>query len=138
MKTTHPFSGRILFSALTLAGMGLGASIAMSPAAAQRSERVLVIFGDEKCPTSNGEEIVVCSRKPESERYRIPEELRRSDSRANETWGDRASSLEYVGGGGLQTCSPVGASGADGCRRQLVRKACEEDKANGKKCGISF
>lgn len=123
---------------LTIAALGLGAGLALSPAAAQRTERVLVIFGNDKCPTSNGEEIVVCSRKPEGERYRIPEELRRTESRGNENWGDRASSLEYVGGGGLQSCSPVGASGAAGCYRELTRKACEEDKANGKKCGIKF
>lgn len=109
-----------------------------SPALAQRSERVLVIYGSDKCPTSGGEEIVVCSRKPEGERYRIPEELRKSDSRANETWGDRATSLEYVGKTGVNSCSPIGPGGANGCVRELARKACDEDKADGKKCGIKF
>lgn len=133
MKTT-----RLLFSALAMAGMGLGASIALSPASAQRTERVLTIFGNDRCPTSNGEEIVVCSRKPEGERYRIPEELRRTEGRGNETWGDRASSIEYVGRSGVQSCSPVGAGGASGCFKELARKACDEDKADGKKCGIKF
>ncbi len=131
MKTIH-----LLSAALAMAGMAAG--LGLSPALAQRSERVLVIFGTDKCPTSNGEEIVVCSRKPESERYRIPEELRRSDSRANETWGDRATALEYVGRSGTQSCSPVGAGGATGCFKELARKACDENKADGKKCGIKF
>lgn len=109
-----------------------------APAAAQRSERVLVIYGSDRCPTSNGEEIVVCSRKPEGERYRIPEELRKTEGRGNENWGDRASSLEYVGRTGTQSCSTAGAGGATGCFKELARKACDEDKADGKKCGIKF
>lgn len=128
----------LLFSALLTAGLGIGAAIAPSPATAQRTERVLTIFGEDKCPTSNGEEIVVCQRRPEGERYRIPEELRRTESRGNENWGDRASSLEYVGRSGVQSCSPVGAGGASGCFKELARKACDEDKADGKKCGIKF
>ena len=35
------------------------------PAFAQQADRVLVIFGNDKCPTNaSGEEIVVCSRRP--------------------------------------------------------------------------
>ena len=129
---------RLLFSALTLVSMGIGAGVALSPVSAQRTERVLTIFGNDKCPTSNGEEIVVCSRKPEGERYRIPEELRRTEGRGNESWGDRASSIEYVGQSGTQSCSPTGAGGATGCYREIARKACDEAKAAGKKCGIKF
>lgn len=46
------------------------------PAQAQRSERVLVIFGNDPCPTNaSGDEIIVCARRPESERYRIPQQI---------------------------------------------------------------
>jgi len=109
-----------------------------APALAQRSERVLTIFGSDPCPSSNGEEIVVCRRMPEAERFRIPEELRHTTGRGNETWGDRAASIEYVGKSGVNSCSPSGAGGASGCFRELARKACDEDKADGKKCGIKF
>jgi len=136
MTTKRSPFGHILFAGLALAGIGAGLSI--TPAVAQRTERVLTIFGDEKCPTSNGEEIVVCTRKPEGERYRIPEELRKTEGRGNENWGDRASSLEYVGRSGVQSCSPTGPGGASGCFKELARKACDEDKADGKKCGIKF
>jgi hypothetical protein len=122
----------------------LGAIAAMAaalplaaPAEAQRTQRVLTIFGEDKCPTSDGDEIVICQRKPEGDRYRIPEELRRTEP-TTDTWGDRASSLEYVGRSGTQSCSASGASGASGCFKELARKACDEDKANGKKCGIKF
>jgi hypothetical protein len=129
---------RTLLPVLMLALNIGGAPILMAPAAVQAADRVLIIYGDDKCPTSNGEEIVVCSRKPESERYRIPEELRHTTDRGNENWGDRASSLEYVGRGGLQSCSATGSGGASGCFKELARKACDEKKDDGKKCGFKF
>ena len=134
--TTH----RLLPPALAILAVLAAATPFVAPVAvqAQRTERVLTIFGTDPCPTSNGEEIVVCRRVPESERYRIPEELRRTEGRGNETWGDRVSSIEYVGCGGVQSCSPSGPGGASGCFRELARKACDEDKADGKKCGIKF
>ncbi|KKC27372.1 hypothetical protein [Sphingomonas sp. SRS2] len=133
MKTT-----RFLSPALAMIAALASIGPVSAPAVAQRAERVLTIFGTDPCPTSNGEEIVVCRRMPEAERYRIPEELRRTQGRESETWGDRASSIEYVGKSGTNSCSPSGSSGASGCFREMARKACDEDKADGKKCGIKF
>lgn len=126
------------FLAAALATGILFTGLTTTPAAAQRSEKVLTIFGGDKCPTSNGDEIVICRRLPEEERYRIPKELRATGERGNETWGDRAASIEYVGRSGSNSCSPAGAGGTTGCFRELARKACAEDKADGKKCGIGF
>lgn len=131
-------SPKFMPSALALLAALAAAAPLAAPVQAQRSERVLTIFGTDPCPSSNGEEIVVCRRMPEAERYRIPEELRRTEGRGNENWGDRASSLEYVGRSGAQSCSTSGPGGASGCFRELARKACDEDKADGKKCGIKF
>ncbi|MES2498249.1 MAG: hypothetical protein V4618_19195 [Pseudomonadota bacterium] len=131
--TTH----RFLPPALAILAVIAAAAPFAAPLQAQRAERVLTIFGTDPCPTSNGDEIVVCRRIPESERYRIPEELRRTEPR-DDNWGDKASSLEYVGRSGVQSCSTSGVGGASGCHRELARKACEEDKADGKKCGIKF
>lgn len=131
-------SNRIFTPALAIFAAAAAMVPALAPVQAQRTQRVLTIFGTDTCPTSNGDEIVVCQRMPESERYRIPEQLRRTEGRGNETWGDRASSIEYVGRSGAQSCSPSGAAGASGCFKQLARKACDEDKADGKKCGIKF
>ena len=133
MKTT-----RFLSPALAMIAAIASIGPVASPVQAQRTERVLTIFGTDPCPTSNGEEIVVCRRMPEAERYRIPEELRRTTGREAETWGDRAASIEYVGKSGTNSCSPSGSGGASGCFREMARKACDEDKANGKKCGIKF
>jgi hypothetical protein len=128
---------RLSVPALAVLAMALPAPIGFQ-ALAQRHERVLTIFGKDPCPTSNGEEIVVCRRLPEGERYRIPQDLRKTEGRGNETWGDRAATLEFVGKTGINSCSPSGAGGASGCFRELARKACDEDKAEGKKCGIKF
>ena len=133
MKTLRFLSPVLALTAAVLAVMPVAA-----PVQAQRTERVLTIFGTDPCPTSNGEEIVVCRRMPEAERYRIPEQLRRTENRGNETWGDRAASIEYVGKSGTNSCSPGGSGGASGCFREMARKACDEDKADGKKCGIKF
>ena len=91
MKTSSFLAPALAILALAAAG-----SI-VTPVQAQRTERVLTIFGSDPCPSSNGEEIVVCRRMPEAERYRIPEELRKTEGRGNETWGDRAATLDYVG-----------------------------------------
>ena len=71
-------------SALALFAALIAAAPLAAPVQAQRSERVLTIFGTDPCPTSNGEVIVVCNRRPEGERFRIREELRRTDIRGND------------------------------------------------------
>jgi hypothetical protein len=104
------------------------AALAPSAAPAQSSQRIarVVIYGNDPCPrASNGEEIVVCARRPETERYRIPKELRDqpSDDPASMSWAERAQSLEYVGRTGTQSCSTVGPGGFTGCWEQLMRTA---------------
>jgi hypothetical protein len=101
-----------------------------APARAQSGDKILIVYGDDPCPTSNGEEIVVCARKPEGERYRIPQELREAaKDKAPPNWADRARSLEYVGRGGTSSCSADGAGGWTGCWSKLMREAREERKA---------
>jgi hypothetical protein len=96
---------------------------------AQDTVRRIVVYGDDPCPPSTDGEIVVCARLPETERYRIPEELREDaveDDPASESWASRAKSIEYVGDGGIQSCSAVGPSGFTGCWADMVRQAREE------------
>ena len=88
----------------------------------------LVVYGDDPCPRSNDEEIVVCAREPESERYRIPKKLRRTKpDAAQRSWGDRVQLLEMVGRQGTpNSCSPIGSNGQSGCMAQFLRQAREE------------
>jgi hypothetical protein len=91
---------------------------------AQPPERMvtLVVFGDDPCPRSSNEEIVVCARLPENERYRIPKRFR-----GKKSWVSRARELEYVSRAGTpNSCSPVGSGGQTGCFSQFLRQAREE------------
>ena len=102
------------------------------PVFAQAQTRVLDIFGNDKCPTNAaGEEIVVCARRPEAERYRIPKEFRQSSEIApgNQSWANRAASLDSVGRTGTDSCSTTGPSGWTGCWAQQMRQARAEKRA---------
>ncbi|MFM5913604.1 MAG: hypothetical protein ACKOPR_02490 [Chakrabartia godavariana] len=101
-----------------------------APASAQRAERVLVIFGNDPCPTdSSGSEIVVCARRPETERYRIPKEVRpRSQAPQNQSWAARSQSVMSTGRTGTDSCSAVGAGGWTGCWAEQMRAAKAEAK----------
>ncbi|MEO1167481.1 MAG: hypothetical protein AAFW97_02095 [Pseudomonadota bacterium] len=107
--------------------IGALAVIPSAPVEAQNNVRMQIVYGDDECTTSNGEIIVVCVRRDESERYRIPPELRDTrDLAANESWLARAQSVEYVGRSGTMSCSPVGPGGFTGCTDQLLRSARAE------------
>ncbi|MDI1296986.1 MAG: hypothetical protein PSY12_14090 [bacterium] len=93
------------------------------------SEKVnlVIVYGDDACPQSQGNDIVVCARKGEEERYRIPEGLRGDPNKpSHQAWGERVRSVEYVGRSGTESCSPVGSGGATGCFAQLSRLAKAE------------
>ena len=107
------------------------------PAGAQqrtaRAENIrqVVVYGRDRCPRGSGDEIVICARRPESERYRIPRALRdRTPDRGGTSWAARARSLEYVGRTGIQSCSTVGPGGFTGCWNEMMRQAREDRRAN--------
>jgi hypothetical protein len=88
----------------------------------------LIIYGDDPCPQSTGDEITVCARKSEGERYRIPEPLRDTDRPGNESWTQRVLAYETVGATGINSCSPAGAGGEYGCTQKLINAAYAERK----------
>ena len=122
---------RLIAAALVFSASGLGLA---APAMAQDSpgDRVnqLIVYGDDPCPQSTGEEITVCARKAEDERYRIPEPLRGSDSPQNEAWTQRVQAYETVGASGIMSCSPAGAGGEYGCTQKLIKEAYAERKGS--------
>ncbi|HEX8239892.1 MAG TPA: hypothetical protein VF574_09160 [Allosphingosinicella sp.] len=104
-----------------------GAALA-SPAAARAGElpeRVesVTVYGDDPCPKSQGDDIVVCGRKPETERYRIPKELRRSrDQRRGAAWATRVAEMEEATRFTRpNSCSVVGSWGQTGCLEAAIR-----------------
>jgi hypothetical protein len=72
----------------------------------------VIVYGNDPCPRSTDSEIVVCARKPESERYR--------------SWTEKAKSFEYVGRTGIQSCSAVGPGGYTGCLQNMIDRAKAE------------
>lgn len=117
----------LFFSAPILMAGAMFANPALAQDAAGDRVNQLVIYGDDPCPQSTEGEIVVCARKDESERYRIPETLRDNPNDAkNEAWSERVRAYEYVGKSGTQSCSPVGAGGFTGCTQKLLKQAYAE------------
>lgn len=117
---------------LSLALAATGAAFLAAPAATQTSDRItqLVVYGDDPCPAGGAGEIVVCARKPETERYRIPEIFRGENDPQALSWAARATQFEYVSDTGIQSCSTVGPGGFTGCWAEMMRIAQEERRAN--------
>ena len=117
---------------LSLVFAAAAMTVAPAPAAAQDAAgdrvNVLEVFGDDPCPQSTADEIVVCERRDENDRYRIPEALRGSSDPANEAWASRVRAYEAVGDFGPLSCSPVGAGGELGCTAQMIAAAYEEKR----------
>jgi len=118
-------------SSLALAGPML---VAPAPALAQSSRiSEIIVYGTDPCPRSTDDEVVVCARKPESERFRIPERYRQTGPRqTREAWANKATAFETYGKTGIQSCSPVGPAGFTGCQQQLINQAFKERREQAK------
>ena len=119
------------FSAALGAGSMIvaGLAIAPAPALAQAKSDVseIIVYGTDPCPRSTDDNIVVCARKPEGERYRIPEKLRSTGSfQSRQSWANRATQFETYGRTGINACSPVGPGGFTGCSDKLIKEAFKE------------
>ncbi|NKJ42708.1 MULTISPECIES: hypothetical protein [unclassified Novosphingobium] len=143
--TSSRLTVRLGVPALLLGGLLMGATPALAAQGATRGpatqpveegpvqgdEKVnqLIIYGDDPCPVSTAEQITVCARKDEAERYRIPTPLRDNpNDPKNQTWTDRVKAYETVGAAGINSCSPVGSGGASGCTMRLINQAYAEKK----------
>ena len=106
------------------------ALVAPAPALAQGSRiSEIIVYGTDPCPRSTDDEVVVCARKPESERFRIPERYRQAGPRqTRESWANKATAFETYGRTGINSCSPVGPAGFTGCTQQLINQAFKDRK----------
>jgi hypothetical protein len=126
-----PMKSRLIRTALPLA-LGLLASAAGAQAepSAASSESHVVVYGDDPCPPSTDDQVVVCGRRPEEERYRIPRPLRRSSRRPESSWASDAADLEEAQ---RETrpdgCSVIGSWGQSGCTQQMIRQWRAERRA---------
>jgi hypothetical protein len=102
-----------------------------APALAQSAPTVaeIIVYGNDPCPRSTDDKVVVCARRPEAERYRIPPKMRPSGTpQQMESWAVRSKNLETVGATGINSCSPVGPAGYTGCLIKVIQEAKGERK----------
>lgn len=88
---------------------------------------ILIAYGDEPCPEATGDEIVVCARHPDSDRYRVPVELReglKDDALAGGgSWASAVEAHDDVARlGRPNSCSVVGSNGFSGCTSAMLRQ----------------
>ena len=116
-------------SLLTAAGFAV-ATLCMGAAHAEPPERIsiLVTYGDDPCPQETtgkeGDDIVVCARKPESERYRIPKKLREQPAAVGGPgWASQVANMEEAGRALMPgSCSVNGSAGQTGCTQAMLRQ----------------
>lgn len=93
--------------------------------------RTTTVFGDDPCPTATNDEIVVCGRLPEAERFRIPQKLRKpKNARVARPWSEQNAVLDDVAR--VQrpdSCSAVGSGGQTGCTQAMIRQWAAERRA---------
>ena len=98
------------------------------PAHADSAVTHVTVYGKDACPKGGKDEIVVCAHEPESERYRIPKNLREAPliSPEREAWAKRAESTLAAGKAGTGSCTAIGAGGWTGCWAEQMRAAKAE------------
>jgi hypothetical protein len=123
---------------LPLAALFMATSLFALPAAAQEADtsaaekiNQVIVYGNDQCAPSAADEIVVCNRLPEQDRYRVPQLFRGGDplDPRNQAWLNRVTTMERVGRFGTDSCSPVGLGGFTGCTQALVAGARAEEQA---------
>ena len=119
-----------LMSAAAVA-LSAGYAALPAPATAQAQPNIaeIIVYGNDPCPRSTDDQVVVCARRPETERYRIPPNMRQSGTpQQMQSWAMRSKSLETAGNTGINSCSPVGPAGYTGCLEKLIKEARGERK----------
>lgn len=111
----------VLAAAVAVTGFAAAGTSAQTPT--NDRVRQVIVYGNDPCPAGAGGEIVVCARRPDNDRYRIPENLREGERlRDGESWAARAESLETIGDTGIQSCSTTGPGGFTGCWAEMMRQ----------------
>ena len=95
---------------------------------------ILYTYGDEPCPEPVGDEILVCAQQPESERYRVPKELRGKDGdeapAGGPAWSQAVEAHDDIARlNRPNSCSAVGSYGFTGCAAAALRQWFEARRA---------
>ncbi len=126
MSRTIPAS----FASVLMLAVGVFSSTPVSAQSSGETINALIVYGEDPCPVSTGDQITVCARKDEGERYRIPEILRGSTSPQNEAWNNKVLAYETVFDTGTLSCSPTGPGGFTGCTQNMIDQAYAEKRTD--------
>ncbi|MGV3480077.1 MAG: hypothetical protein ACO1O3_09025 [Sphingobium sp.] len=123
------------------AASALAAALALSAMASagaetppQKQTIEITVFGNDPCPQSDDpEEIVVCARLPEGDRFRIPKRFRDEkpeDAPAEMAWGSRVDTMNTLTRFTRpNSCSVVGSGGQTGCTAAMLSQWFAERRA---------
>lgn len=128
---------RLLISTMFAASLGGFAALPATPASAQSQDRIIDVYGDEKCPASNGQQIVVCRHHDAQEKFRIPKDLRDQEPAGQSVGGNSnaVSAVNSTGGTGtmqVNSCNTIGAGVNAGCTLQQNAKWKAQQRADKK------
>jgi hypothetical protein len=116
---------------LAAAAASGGAPMLPAPALAQAGPMTnqITVYGNDPCPRSTESQVYVCNRRPEAERYRLPQDQRLQGTRQQrESWAQKSQVLTTVGNTGPGSCSAVGPGGFTGCLTQQINQARKESR----------
>ena len=121
---------RLLLPAFLIALNAAPALTQVQPPAAPARESTIIVYGNDPCPQPESEsDAVVCARRPEEERYRIPRQIRERQP-TEESWASRVASLEDESRPMRPgSCSVVGSGGQSGCMSAMIRQWFAERRA---------
>lgn len=124
---------RLLLPALLWLPSAASAQPAGSESYLAQAERQFTI--NARCPPQKeGEEIVVCGRRNETERYRLPIRSEGFDPNGPiDSVSRERHRLIQEGDAGIGSCSTTGPGGYTGCFHRDTKRRCEQ-----KPCGMSF
>ena len=114
---------------MSLKCLALLAALAPVPSLAQPAEeqrrqvREVIVFGTDPCPPSTANEIIVCARRPETERYRLPPGTQPPSPADRRNNLKRDQEHREVSATGTDSCSPVGPGGQTGCLQQQINRS---------------
>ena len=98
---------RLTVTLATAAALSGALAAYPTAAVAQAGQGTVIIYGNDPCPRES-----ICVRAPESQRYRIPDQLRPSGTpQQRESWARKSKVLTTVGDVGVNSCSAVGPGG---------------------------
>jgi len=96
--------------------------------AADRYRELTSVAPRQRCAAGGaaGDEIVVCGRRRDNLRYRLPPSGPTPGTRAGQSvGGERFALQQYRSEGGSGSCSTVGPNGSSGCQAKAFRESLE-------------